>query len=660
MRRLCLLLLLPLAGCARTALQNAQPRGLEKGLALRELPRRGDARGLTDEKGGMKAVTRSADGRTVDLDSTLEFVPLAEQIRAQVPDTSSAAGVDQLSAEIEKLADVVDDMVEYVRVRDVAFRAYERAKSMDVDGESPAFREANTAFQQAKSAAAAVETPLLAKLAALPEAMAARDEVQARGHDFAVLVEYLNLELAKVKARRDRIVDAATYNLRMEAFLRSPGKEPTPVHLPGYDSLDEGDLVRRDRLGLLLEDDEREQFQKLSKQSHRLAELGNQYLDGQIGLEKVFAGLADTVLAEVGQLAAEIEALRKEIEEGDFQQNVDQLEQSLRDFVQALEDRSEQALEKLETDAETALKELQAGSTTRLIVLASRIQTLREFIEEPSPESIPEAIGLVHAIATDSKAWAEAPEAVANKLEGLLASLNDEALSIPQTVREAMDASGLSDKIDYFANFAERAAKLATAAQGLLELDGELAPLRADLKVPGAIDVSLDAAKPTTLRLRRTPRMDGDSLSLRMTVLEGSGPVGEPLLIDLGLETIGWHARLDPSVILARPDGGIQAGSADFRFAPAVSWLWRYTPPDDATGFWNGVARGTGFGIGPHATFLSFDPNKDVEIGLGLTTSIWNGMLQFGGGYNLMADDNELYMFVGSSLIGILQTMNDS
>jgi hypothetical protein len=68
------------------------------------------------------------------------------------------------------------------------------------------------------------------------------------------------------------------------------------------------------------------------------------------------------------------------------------------------------------------------------------------------------------------------------------------------------------------------------------------------------------------------------------------------------------------------------------------------------------VFRYTDLSFGPHAALLPFDPNKEVEIGLGLTVGLWNGILQGGIGYDLMDDSSDgVYYFVGSSLIGIVQ-----
>lgn len=67
-------------------------------------------------------------------------------------------------------------------------------------------------------------------------------------------------------------------------------------------------------------------------------------------------------------------------------------------------------------------------------------------------------------------------------------------------------------------------------------------------------------------------------------------------------------------------------------------------------------------GLGIHAAFLSFDLEDDesVQIGLGGTFSFWENRLQAGVGYNLMSDsrdDGRYYSFIGSDLIGILQSL---
>ena len=61
-------------------------------------------------------------------------------------------------------------------------------------------------------------------------------------------------------------------------------------------------------------------------------------------------------------------------------------------------------------------------------------------------------------------------------------------------------------------------------------------------------------------------------------------------------------------------NGGL-SGDASFRFGTAVSWLWTFDPRPTQDDWWHDVFRATGLAVGPHASILPFDPDKDVEIG---------------------------------------------
>ena len=625
-------------GCAGPSIQDLSPVGLEAGLALNERTRQGGRRGLTHPSGDLNAVTRSADGRRVDLDSTIELVPLPDWIRASIPTQGSVASLDEVTAQATRLGDLVDSLTEYIEARDLTMRAHRRA--LDVPGP-----ESRGAFAQARSNAAAMERLIIADLRGLPSILITRAEIQAAASDFALVVDLVSRELADLEARRADLIQASTFELRMEAFLRSPGKEPAAVHLPKYDSLDEGELVRRDRKGLLLDGAERARFEELARQSQRLSDLGNQYLDGQADLTEVFEGFAGTILADFGRLAQDVDRLIQEFEEGEAGDHLKTLESSARTLIQVIQADGREALGELDQELSALLGDIESGNTAKLRVLAKRIGALSELLENPSPASIAAGVDLIHTLATDGESWSSGIEGIVEHLGGIGEIAREVAGDMEGDVLNAFQESGVQEEFEYFENLLTRVRSSLKALTDLLNLG-----------VPEAIDVDLDAAPPTNLRLRRTQRLDGDTLSLRMTVLRGGQPAVDPLLVDLDIKTLGWHARLDPSVVLARPKNGL-AGSAEFRFAPAVSWLWAYQPGDDDRGFWDQAARTTGFGVGPHATFLSFDQNKEVEIGLGLTVSLWDGVLQAGIGYDLMANNGETYTFLGSSLIGLLQRL---
>lgn len=166
-------------------------------------------------------------------------------------------------------------------------------------------------------------------------------------------------------------------------------------------------------------------------------------------------------------------------------------------------------------------------------------------------------------------------------------------------------------------------------------------------------------ALPTRIELERTIAQLGDRIALRSSLIGEDGallaPVGEA---HFRVEQLGWHSAYHPSVVLARPfERSVE--DATFRFTPGIAWLHSYTPRYDEDGFWADLMRATDMSFGPHALLLQFDSAVEVEIGLGVTLGLWDGVLQIGAGVNLMASDgaSRQYFYIGSSLIPLAQAV---
>lgn len=170
-------------------------------------------------------------------------------------------------------------------------------------------------------------------------------------------------------------------------------------------------------------------------------------------------------------------------------------------------------------------------------------------------------------------------------------------------------------------------------------------------------DPALAGARATELDLTRTIARPGDRLLLRAAIADAAGAaLGGTYEARLRVAQLGWHSEFHPSVVLARPaEAG--AAEAEFRFTPGVAWLHAYSPRHDESGAWADWMRATQASFGPHALLLQFDTEDEVEIGLGLTAGFWDGVLQVGVGYNLMADGGQdrHYFYVGSSMIALAQ-----
>jgi hypothetical protein len=174
--------------------------------------------------------------------------------------------------------------------------------------------------------------------------------------------------------------------------------------------------------------------------------------------------------------------------------------------------------------------------------------------------------------------------------------------------------------------------------------------------VPEAFEIDIEDLRDTYLDLRRVAGSVGDTITVRTRLKKpGVNPIES--VASFELTHYGHHARIVPSVVLVRPDE-IASGEDDFGFAPAVGWMHYYNPRPENDGWFANIARPLQLSAGLHAIFLNFDNSSG--IGLGGTLSFWNDRLQFGAGYNLSAsssDEGEVYYFVGSDLIGLLQTV---
>ena len=155
-----------------------------------------------------------------------------------------------------------------------------------------------------------------------------------------------------------------------------------------------------------------------------------------------------------------------------------------------------------------------------------------------------------------------------------------------------------------------------------------------------------------------TTRQVGDTITVRATLLENKAEK-DKTTVTFQVAQYGWYAELSPAVVLVKPSK-LDGAYDGFRFAPTLSWINHYMPRPDDTSWYDYVLRGFQPGIGIHSAFTNFASNQSVQIGLGLTISLWTNRLQFGVGQNLMADsahEGKYYYFIGSDLIGLLQSM---
>jgi hypothetical protein len=315
----------------------------------------------------------------------------------------------------------------------------------------------------------------------------------------------------------------------------------------------------------------------------------------------------------------------------------------------ALKDQSE-FMEDVAATFELASKVRDAWSASPVNVVDATKQTLelagrlRDVID--SIDAIDERVDAARALVESRiQAWkTELPEALRGALDGAYAS------------------SKLKDEVEGWQELIERSLALLRPVAEYVGFT-QSRPLGTSIRAPGALDVPLDDAPNTAIDLTRTDRKAGDRIEVRASTIEKGTNGGRDKATGTSsasfvVEKLDWHADLVPAVVLATADQ--LAGDSDSGgFTASLSWMLRYGPRPDEDGALANSARWLGWGIGPHATLLNFDPDEDIEIGLGLTLGLWGDRLLVGAGANPLADDDSgrFYYFIGSSLIPLLQAL---
>lgn len=680
------LLLVPLAlvagACAAERGANPPKTELAKALYFSELDHREHAHGLSQSKvesGDQRAVERVPWGRPIDFESRLEIELLdAQNLGAQaVP--GAVLETAQVRGSLRVRRELIDALPQIYAKREAALRAYDEARS---DAE----------FETALTPFLTLEEELIERFEALypddPQAADADARLELRrsmAADFSrafsstegarKFSEALQREIVRVEQQLDATlaqVRRREARLRIEAFLSRGGdtSSPTALHVEGYDTIDEKRVASSDRFGLLLSAAERAELVALLNDAKALSDALNRARASGAKLSDALREVRSELARKLADQAADFEALAEAIRgrETLLRETGEAFEQFLEDAREVLADAGDQAVADAVQQARQQLTHFEQSSAAlqRVLALLDDARKLRDLWRNASAGDVLPAIEA-------SVAWVEALGELDSDLDTLAqhidggvvrfqAKLKEQLAQLAASTRgelqQKFDAS-LGPKLKLWGQLGEgMVAKLRWVGK-LLGVAPQLEPVSLDVQAPNVVDVPIEDAPDTFVALKGSTARVGDTLEVRASLLV-DGKVESSSSALFSVARLGWHAQFAPSVVLVSADK-LAGQSDDAGFSPALAWMLRYTPRPDQTGFWNDFSRWTRWGIGPHAALLNFDPDNDTEIGLGLTLGLWGEILQFGAGYNLMADSSDearIYYYVGSSLIPMLQALD--
>ena len=655
-----------LAGCATGDGRYLEPRsGLDRSIFYVEKDKDNAAHPLSGADAAGRTVTRVPLRTVVDLNSTIQILVdkqgLGQGAAAAAP-VVEPRGLLQSRENISAALNLIEGVVN-ARLEVVA--AFERRDL--------------PAFQRAARARALLETELIDRLAAIwPET----------SKTYARLVEaYDPPTFEKLQAFLGREIDAANAEatayeaqlrtrqrtLSLEAFLSSPGREDTAaaaIHLEGYDSIKNQSLNTRDRLGLDLSPEELARLKLQVQATQNVAAALERLRRGEASLNQAVRQIRSEMAPRIASLLEEAEQLAAALSPGSLAGRRAETRKLLDAYLAAVRAGSERLFAErraaLEKETQALLDQLGADAGDFSAALAQWIQgarALRAEWETLKPELLVDLVQRTSRLVSSFESLRQklpkrADEALA-RIDGYFRSTLGEIERGVEGLAGSGEAARLRNDLRSYSRDFQRATAL--VQQVLALRAAEVSPIA---EMPPAtsmsFDVPLEDIKDTFVDLETTPRLVGDVVSVKATLKDGARKPIDTSVATFRMGRYGYYADLSPAIILVKPDE-LRGGDDGFRFAPSLSWMHHWVPRPAEAGTWASIRRSIDPAIGIHSVFTNFSTptsSETVQIGLGATVSFWKNRLQFGYGYNLMADSNDegrRYFFIGSDLIGLLQ-----
>jgi len=603
--------------------------------------------------------TRVPSPALVDIDSTVKI-----KVRAQPDKTSrfSDKPMKELLDRKNKLIVLMTSLDELMTLNTETLGAY----AIEPDGE-----ETDQLIQELAVKTGDFITAFMSLFPRDSDAYATATALVGSGGGLGALAPFLQMEIDEIDQANKEIQKAAqkrSSTLRINAFVDRPTeKELSAIHVKGYDSLPEQKTVARDRSGITLSEEERVKLQKQIKATEDLARTLESVRAKEITLHEGLNEILGQVAPDLAEQVEKAEELAKKITDSErlkmvhesFDTAIAKVKQDGHNFT----DEQLTKLEQLPSMLINSLAKDVKGVEATLKIITDAEQLTKAWKNVGSVQDL----NSMAILAMDSKqlwndiiyAYYELPQWLQTAADSTDLFLNQEVEGVElaaveqlQDLIESEELQAVADDIKSYYEDIQASIEVINEIAGILQIT-QIDSTKVAPSIPESFDVDLENLQDTSINLKKVELQAGDTILVKATLKEpGRKPVESTA--EFKITHYGWHARLSPSVVLVRPDQ-LASGNTEFRFAPALGWMHHYRPRPSANDFLQ-IVGAFQPALGMHSTFLNFD--NESGIGLGGTLSFWNDRLQFGLGYNLSAsssDEGEIYYFIGSDLIGLLQ-----
>ena len=468
------------------------------------------------------------------------------------------------------------------------------------------------------------------------------------------------------KASNDLRARLKETRVRLGAFHSRGSKQPSPLHLEGYDEFEAKNIKTSDRISYTLTDEQTKRLEEEARFNQELAtEIGTLRDRSSMVLKQLKARLT-SIEASAIKARETLDAGLRTFDSG-AQDDVAGLFAVLRASSSAT---AQARLSVAENELASARKRL---SAYRDVADAARV-TLEGLGRASGGRPDLALKGALDALETlrsdlDAKTAADLVASLTSleKVKAALTAIPGDAAALNKTAAErlaAIEGRRVGQLLKTVADVEAILRDEVAAQYAFIDdfknrvgkyIDGAAPILATDLSDPAIHTVAGDQAGATRLDLSTAGVDSGDEVELLLEVevpgKDGKEGSSQKSRRRVRIERFGLSTSVTGGLAFVKSE---LTSQANFEPAPTMTWLCSWTGRPERRGLLAFLGR-TRPGIGIHTVGLDFDPNNSVEVGMGVSFHFFRDILQFGYGMNLNIPRKRQYGFVGLRLFGMLK-----
>ena len=488
--------------------------------------------------------------------------------------------------------------------------------------------------------------------------------------NFQKVAEFIRKELQSALNQyhtnvRELEYKAESIRFRIRALLYSEGQDPVAVKVTNYFDAEDPIVTKQPRVSFFMSERDHQRVNRglsLARDTAKLIKAAraneSEIQNGFFKLRNKLKAVADSAKAirikdiddfiniatEILDSISKADAIENKAELGDLRKRVDRVRAvatGLKAGFTLIEDVNSLVTKAQNPDPADLLQALVAlpnemGNCLKGIIdIHAKFKTIQE--EAKGLSSDTESIR--EEIESDSKASTQAQTLVDQVDQFLSASGNLlEKIMNYQIVVALLEQLTLTTQIK-------------TITDAAASVNPHVRTLGVDQAVTGSIDLS------------HVPADNGDVIEVRAELVTGTGndeEVREAVSRIFVVRRFYFHSRFSSHLIFVdrQGKGDNDDPDTDFDPAPSASWTLHYLPRVNSNNnfsrksakFWRFISPGFGLNVAA----LDFE-DENFQIGIGSHVSLFTDLVTVGYGYNLNANDDPDYLFVG---IGLLEALD--